>query len=1359
MRIQLLPVLIAAVAALEAAAAPFKVQLPDEPKPWEKTAAEELEHYLSLCLGDNPLTVDGQDGVVFHVGDTAFARKKLASQGGGVFKDEEWCVKSFGRDVVLAGGGMRGTLYAVYHFLEDDCGVRWWMDGDEDVPPAKPLAFAALRRRGKPFFACRNIYRFGKSDPRTAVRNRLNDNGSSPIPAALGGAFTYGPPDLAHTWDMYLPFEKHGAEHPEWYALVGGKRIGGQHVAQMCLTCPGLADEFSRRLEGFIAKGEAEAAAKGLPAPRIYDISMNDNMRFCQCEACAEETAKYGHSGRQLRFVNAIAERAAARHPDLLFSTFAYYYSEPPPSNGVCAADNVVVRLCNTRQNMAAGIFDADNRFMHDQVLAWGKFTRNLFVWDYGVTYGKGKGYPFPNEAYIFEKFRFYADNGVTGFLVEHESPECADMYELKYWLECKAMENPYRDPKPLIKDFMTRFYGAARDKVWKARRLLDRRRRERKAFISWFPTTGEFNFISDDDLAEFERLFDEAAAAVRGDAKREARVERAYASIRRLTDFRRKFGAKHPPEEGVSDKPFFDFPARSGNWVLHDAANVAYVKDPDLGDALEGGETVIRFNADGDALYKLPFELGVYDLANRRTVALKTWEKQLGPGYLWYSLGRVTLPERSFLAYVTRKWTAQLPVSLPGMNGSTFEVKALVKFTGPMFFEGSAEPNEIRVARLAYVEPRAFSPDVNSAVSPDGRNEIRLYSNPLAYEVVRDGVVVAAKTEIGLEMNGENVGKGVERPCDVRRTKQGGVLPSPVYKKGKVDLSANKTFVDFGEWGVRLAARNDGVAYRFETKKPGVIDCEKADVTIRKSARCWFNRTQRTSLGCEETMPEFADASDLKADGAKAFYLPFVYSVDGKTVAVAESDVRNYPVLNFGDVEASKGGVKLKSLFAKYPKATAHSANDGGWIRRKIVAKGGRWIDVLESEDFIANAADGRVLPWRIFMMADSPSKLCEADIVYALAEPAEAGSDFSWVRPGKVAWDWWNAFDNKGDPEGCTTATYERFIDFAAANGVEYVILDEGWSAALDIWKFSPRVDVPHLVSYASKKGVGIILWMAWAQVCGDEEHVAEHFAKLGAKGFKVDFMDRADAKVAVFLEKFAAACAKHHMLVDYHGAYRPVGLHRKYPNVLNYEGIHGLENLKSAKRDKDMCMNDVACFFVRMTAGPMDYTPGAMDNYKIGDYRGDCTNPGSVGTRCHQMALMALYEAPLQMLSDSPTKYEKNMECFSFMAKTPVVWDATIGLGGCPESFAAVARKAKDGSWYVAAISNKESRDFAFNTGFLGGGEWKAEVFRDAGDADENPMSYIHETKAARAGEELSFHMASGGGFVVKFSKLMP
>jgi len=641
------------------------------------------------------------------------------------------------------------------------------------------------------------------------------------------------------------------------------------------------------------------------------------------------------------------------------------------------------------------------------------------------------------------------------------------------------------------------------------------------------------------------------------------------------------------------------------------------------------------------------------------------------------------------------------------------------------------------------------------SVVSPDGRNEISFSETSLRYEVRRDGKMLVAPTPIGLVVDGKSLSEGVAGPkVVVRKTAAGKELvASSVYKKCQVDVARNETFLDFGDWGLALAAHNDGVAWRFEMNKPGVVDDEKAAVTIPKSARCWFNRTGRYSFGCEETMPEFADAAQLKTDEAKAFYLPFVYSVNGKTVAVLDVDVHDYPVWNFGDVAQAEEGTVLKSLFAKYPKTTVRTVNDGDWSVRKTVPEGGRWVEVKESENFIAKSAAGRVLPWRVFVLADSPSKLCEADISYALATPAAKGDDFSWVKPGKVAWDWWNAFDNKGDPEGCTTETYVRFIDFAAATGVEYVIFDEGWSAKLDIWKFSPSVNVPYLIDYANKKGVGIILWMAWAQIVGEEERVAAHFEKLGAKGFKVDFMDRGDAEIAVFLDTFAATCARHKMLVDYHGAYRPVGLHRAYPNVLNYEGIHGLEWMKFYKGG-DFMANDVRAFFLRMTAGPMDYTPGAMDNYPLGDYRGTGKNPGSIGTRCHQMALMALYEAPLQMLCDAPTKYEKNMECFSFMAKVPTVWAETVALGGTPDTFAAVARKAKDGAWYAAAISNAEARDFVLDTSFLCDGKWVAEIFRDAPDADLAPRHYVHETRTVHAGEKETIHMASGGGCIVRF-----
>jgi alpha-glucosidase len=250
----------------------------------------------------------------------------------------------------------------------------------------------------------------------------------------------------------------------------------------------------------------------------------------------------------------------------------------------------------------------------------------------------------------------------------------------------------------------------------------------------------------------------------------------------------------------------------------------------------------------------------------------------------------------------------------------------------------------------------------------------------------------------------------------------------------------------------------------------------------------------------------------------------------------------------------------------------------------------------------------------------------------------------------------------------------------------------------------------------------------------------------------------MDRGDARCEQFLWKFAEECRQAKMIVDYHGAHRPTGMSRAYPNVLNYEGIHGLECMKWYKSGRyDFMANDVRAFFVRLTAGPMDYTPGAMDNYPLAQYKGDVTNPGSVGTRCRQMAQMAMYEAPLQMLCDAPTKYEKNMECFTFMAATPVVWADTVGLGGCLDSYAAVARQAPDGAWYAAAMTDSQAREITIETSkFLTEGQWKAEIFRDAPDADVAPAKYVRETKTVAAGEKMTFKTAPGGGFVVKFTK---
>ena len=652
------------------------------------------------------------------------------------------------------------------------------------------------------------------------------------------------------------------------------------------------------------------------------------------------------------------------------------------------------------------------------------------------------------------------------------------------------------------------------------------------------------------------------------------------------------------------------------------------------------------------------------------------------------------------------------------------------------------------------------------SAVSPDGKNEIRLWTNPLAYEVTREGRTLVAKTEIGMKVDGKCLVRagGDARAPRVETRALSGAVDAPVYKKAKVDLSGNETLADFGEWSVRLLARNDGVAYRFETKFPGkvTVNCEKAGFTLCPKAECYVNYNWSDFKGDPlqnswESVCEKHLAGELKVPEGKIAYLPLVFkAADGTAVCVTESDLVDYPGWNL-KAGQTDNGVLLRGEFAKFPKEVKFCEGWGENLELDAT-KRLRSQKVLSREGFLVKTDGTRTFPWRCFMIEADASKLVESDLVWALARP-QAEKNVGWVKPGKVAWDWWNAWDNKGEADGCTTKGYERFIDFAAKNGVEYVIFDDGWSEKLNIWKYHPNVDVPHLIDYANKKGVGIILWMAWAQVVGEEEKVASYFAKLGAKGFKVDFMDRDDAACVDFLWKFATACAKEKMLVDYHGMCKPTGMERTYPNVLNFEGIHGLEQMKWYSAKWDMMASDVRSYFVRMSAGPMDYTPGAMDNYPVGDksvFKGTGTNPGSVGTRCRQMAMMALYFAPLQMLCDAPTKYEKNMECFSFMAATPVVWDDTVGLKGDPDAMCACARR-KDGVWYAAGMTNAEGRDYELDTSFLGNGKWTAEIFRDAADADAVPTHYVHEQgKVVMAGEKMPLRMAKGGGFVVKFTK---
>ena len=393
--------------------------------------------------------------------------------------------------------------------------------------------------------------------------------------------------------------------------------------------------------------------------------------------------------------------------------------------------------------------------------------------------------------------------------------------------------------------------------------------------------------------------------------------------------------------------------------------------------------------------------------------------------------------------------------------------------------------------------------------------------------------------------------------------------------------------------------------------------------------------------------------------------------------------------------------------------------------------------------------------LPWRVVVVSEKDEDLVDTDMAMNLA-PACRVSDTSWIKPGKVAWDWYNDNNIYGVDfqSGLNTETYKYYIDFASKNNIEYIIIDEGWSGRESMTKdLNKDIDVPELVRYGRERGVGIILWALWRNIIQDMDGNMAYYEQMGVKGFKVDFFDRGDQVTFRSSKELAACAAKHHMLLDYHG-HRAFGLNRTYPNIVNFEGVKGLENTQwmdkiDDKPEYDQVRYDVLIASMRMQTGPMDYTPGAMKNATQSSFYADFHSPMSIGTRVHQMAMYTLYEAPLQMLADNPSNYMREQECTDFISRIPTTWDETIVLGAEFGEYVAVARK-KAGKWYIAALNNWTPRDITLDLAKLGIASSTADIFADGANAHRTANDYKHTTKTVTTGEKINIHLAPGGGW---------
>ena len=529
-------------------ARPTSLILPTDAILSEVTASEELQRYLTAMTGAK-VEVVREDvaikptGTRIYLGPTKFAGQYLGEKG--TLSGEEWMLQNVNGDLIITGGRTRGTLYGVYHFLEDICGVRWWSRWEETVPRHSEIRINALQRREKPAFSYRDIYRqyHGGDDwdnGRAAARARLNRDGDNPISALYGGANTYGPPEHTHTAAMYISKDKYFAEHPDWFALVNGQRVAG-HTEQLDYTNPEMRAEFLRLLLENIRKSRAAATSSLLPLPTIYAVDQNDGTSWCSCERCSALVAREGsQAGPMVDFVNYMADGIRQEFPDVLLSTLAYQASESPPKT-LHPRENVVVKLTDTTNSYTVPVTAPANQQMRNLIESWAAIAPRLQIWDYSTFYpvnGQNVGFPFPSEHIYATDYRFYQKNRVNRVFVEFENTVTGDARDLKLWLMAKLLENPNADDKKLINEFTDGFYGPAGTYIRDYRQqLLDAAQRN-KANLRFFGSVSAFSYAKLSDILKMQVTFDRAEKAVAGNTVLLRRVRHMRLSLDRLTLF-----------------------------------------------------------------------------------------------------------------------------------------------------------------------------------------------------------------------------------------------------------------------------------------------------------------------------------------------------------------------------------------------------------------------------------------------------------------------------------------------------------------------------------------------------------------------------------------------------------------------------------------------------------------------------------------------------------------------------------------------------------------------------------------------------------------------------------------------------
>lgn len=618
---------------------------------------------------------------------------------------------------------------------------------------------------------------------------------------------------------------------------------------------------------------------------------------------------------------------------------------------------------------------------------------------------------------------------------------------------------------------------------------------------------------------------------------------------------------------------------------------------------------------------------------------------------------------------------------------------------------------------------------------SPDGSLIVDIQlKDKIYYSIYAGSELLLKDCSMSLDLKDEVLGRSPKLRNIKRNSVDETVKREIPLKNAEVRNHYNVLRMDMaGDYSVEFRAYDNGVAYRFITNKKGkreVLD-EEYSINFPDSYLAHLSQTESFKTSCEVPYTH-VKTTEYKNVDQMSYFPVLLETNNGYNILISEADLYDYPCMFI----KSSGNNGFRSVF---PKCPLEFGEDGD-----------RSVKILREADYIAKTSGSRNFPWRFFVISNDVRDIVSNEMVYNLSSPCEL-VDYSWIKPGQVSWEWWSGATPYGPDvnfvSGYNLDTYKYFIDFAARYGIPYILMDEGWALSTqDPYTPNPQVNVHEIVRYGKEKGVGVLLWLTWLTV---EKHfdLFKTFSEWGISGIKIDFMDRSDQWMVNFYERVVKAAAENHLVIDFHGAFKPAGLERRYPNLLSYEGVRGMEYMGNCIPE-----NSLYFPFIRNAVGPMDYTPGAMISMQPESYKAERPNAASIGTRAYQLALYVVFESAIQMLADNPTLYYRNQDCTEFITSVPVTWDKTEVLDAKVGEYVVIARN-KNGKWYVGAICNgKETRreltiDFSF---LKGGKEYRMTSFEDGINAGNQAMDYRKKESIVKSGDKIKIELARNGGW---------